>query len=471
MQTTPQRSLTAQQFQAVAGTADWRVIGGDALAWFTTSSHSAGARLVRRLARAAAQAAAPEQGSDRGAEVGSDRASDLVGRPDLPDADVRAGGVRVRIRRPGDRFTGHEVRLATAISTVADELGATADPSALQLVQVGVDTRDAPALAGFWEQVLGHDRVGEVALRDPLRRLPSLWFQEQDDARPLRNRLHLDVVTPQPVAARTLAAVPDLGGTTRFHHGYYATVADADGNEVDLLPLQEGADRWDGPGTEDWRLVFPAMAGYRSDDPSALLQLVDRAAELADDAGLALGIDLRPGLVVMDTGKDLWEMHDGYQLLAAQIQAAARELGLRADPDLLRFVQVGVDAVDVPGVRRFWAAALGYAEDPRPGLTDLICPHQLTMPLFLQPLDPDDPGHPEDPDDPGARARRAQRNRIHLDVFLPDDQAERRLAAALAAGGRVTHDAEAPAWWTVADPEGNEVCLAVSPGREERWGE
>ena len=44
-------------------------------------------------------------------------------------------------------------------------------------------------------------------------------------------------------------------------------------------------------------------------------------------------------------------------------------------------------------------------------------------------------------------------------------------AIALAAGGRVTHVAGAPAWWTLADPEGNEVCIAVSPGREELWGE
>ncbi|MET0577173.1 MAG: VOC family protein, partial [Ilumatobacteraceae bacterium] len=39
----------------------------------------------------------------------------------------------------------------------------------------------------------------------------------------------------------------------------------------------------------------------------------------------------------------------------------------------------------------------------------------------------------------------------------------------LAAGGRVVYDAEAPEWWTLADPEGNEVDIAVTVGREELW--
>jgi Glyoxalase-like domain len=60
----------------------------------------------------------------------------------------------------------------------------------------------------------------------------------------------------------------------------------------------------------------------------------------------------------------------------------------------------------------------------------------------------------------GARERRSERNRIHIDVWVPHDQAEARVAAALAAGGRMVTDEHAPAWWTLADPEGNEadVC-------------
>ena len=58
-------------------------------------------------------------------------------------------------------------------------------------------------------------------------------------------------------------------------------------------------------------------------------------------------------------------------------------------------------------------------------------------------------------------AERSQRNRIHIDVYVPHDQAEARIAAALTAGGRIVSDANAPGWWTLADPEGNEADLAI----------
>jgi len=55
---------------------------------------------------------------------------------------------------------------------------------------------------------------------------------------------------------------------------------------------------------------------------------------------------------------------------------------------------------------------------------------------------------------------RPQRNRIHIDLYLPEDQAQARIQAAVAAGGRIVNDAHAPGWWTLADPEGNEVDVA-----------
>jgi 4a-hydroxytetrahydrobiopterin dehydratase len=62
-------------------------------------------------------------------------------------------------------------------------------------------------------------------------------------------------------------------------------------------------------------------------------------------------------------------------------------------------------------------------------------------------------------------APRPQRNRIHVDVWVPHDQAETRVAAAIAAGGRLRSDEHAPEWWTLADAEGNEVDVATVLGR------
>jgi 4a-hydroxytetrahydrobiopterin dehydratase len=63
-------------------------------------------------------------------------------------------------------------------------------------------------------------------------------------------------------------------------------------------------------------------------------------------------------------------------------------------------------------------------------------------------------------------APRPQRNRIHIDVSVPHDQAQARLEAALAAGGRLLSDAEAPAFWVLADPEGNEACITTWQARD-----
>lgn len=63
-------------------------------------------------------------------------------------------------------------------------------------------------------------------------------------------------------------------------------------------------------------------------------------------------------------------------------------------------------------------------------------------------------------------APRPQRNRIHLDLDVPHDAARGRIDAALAAGGRLVSDAAAPAFWVLADAEGNEACICTWQGRD-----
>jgi 4a-hydroxytetrahydrobiopterin dehydratase len=128
--------------------------------------------------------------------------------------------------------------------------------------------------------------------------------------------------------------------------------------------------------------------------------------------------------------------------LARQISAAARELGASADPTVVQHVRVAIDVPVTAEVRPFWRAVLGYTEV---GDEDLVDPLRRGPSFWFQQMD----------------APRTQRNRIHIDVYLPDDQVQARIAAALAAGGHVVSDANAPEWWTLADAEGNEVDLAV----------
>ena len=133
--------------------------------------------------------------------------------------------------------------------------------------------------------------------------------------------------------------------------------------------------------------------------------------------------------------------------LARQISAAARALDLPADSTAVQTVLVAIDALVGPAVRPFWRAVLGYQDV---GDKDLVDPHGRGSSFWFQQMD----------------ASRPQRNRIHVDISVPHDQAEARIAAALAAGGHLLTDRYALAWWTLADAEGNEVGVATWMGRD-----
>ncbi|GAA0910386.1 hypothetical protein GCM10009557_84820 [Virgisporangium ochraceum] len=333
-------------------------------------------------------------------------------------------------------------RSSRADSAAARDLGLAADPAVLQTVRLVIETADGPLLLPFWRTVLAYEPVGADGLRDPSRRDPGLSFRPSPH-RPLRDRIHVDVVrAPDAVEAARAAVEQKPFGP------YGVALADADGNEVDVVPGDRLSPR---PETADWQVLFAAMAFYPVDRPARAADLASAVAGLADDAGLPLMVDLRPDGVTIDGGKDQWEDGEGsatprFVDLAGRIQTAARDLGLSADPTRPRFVQLGLDAVDLPAVRAFWAAVLGYSEDQRPFLTDIYDPRRLNPVLFFQPMDASD------------AERRRQRNRVHLALFVADDQAQTRVDAAVAAGGRVLagSTAERP---TLVGPEGNEVAL------------
>jgi 4a-hydroxytetrahydrobiopterin dehydratase len=50
---------------------------------------------------------------------------------------------------------------------------------------------------------------------------------------------------------------------------------------------------------------------------------------------------------------------------------------------------------------------------------------------------------------------------MHVAVSVAREQAEHRLAAALAAGGRIADDSSPLAAWTLADRAGNRVCITA----------
>jgi 4a-hydroxytetrahydrobiopterin dehydratase len=194
-------------------------------------------------------------------------------------------------------------------------------------------------------------------------------------------------------------------------------------------------------GVDDWRCLYHVVSAHF---PTGSLRqgiaLVDAIGRVVDDAGQEqLNVDLRPaGVTVFLSRRD--------PALARRVSTAARELGIAADPTAVQLVNVTLDALVGAEVLPFWRALLGYRAIGEDYLAD---PARRGPHLSLQPMD----------------APRPHRNRLHLDVAVPHDLAEARVAAALAAGGRLVSDAHAPSWWVLADAEGNEACVATWVGR------
>ena len=177
------------------------------------------------------------------------------------------------------------------------------------------------------------------------------------------------------------------------------------------------------------------------------LELVNAVAALAEAADHHPDIDLRYGSVhIALSSHDAGGVTDRDIALAAQIDALLAERGLTPSHPDLTVVEIGIDALDIPAVRPFWAAILGW-----PASGDEITDPATSGPsLWFQQMD----------------QPRPQRNRIHLDVTVAHDEADARVAAALAAGGTLVSDSHAPSWWILADPEGNEACVCTWQARE-----
>jgi len=199
----------------------------------------------------------------------------------------------------------------------------------------------------------------------------------------------------------------------------------------------------------DWRVVRnDACTHVRTGSFAAGLTLVGAIGRLANAANHHPDVDLRSdGVTVrLRSGSD-GRLSERDVALARQISAAASELDLAIDLNGMQSIQVAIDALVIADVLPFWRAVLGYEEVDD---EDLVDPHFRGPPFWFQQMD----------------APRPQRNRIHIDVYVPHDQAEARVAAALAAGGHLVSDENAPQWWTLADAEGNEADVAPWPDRD-----
>ncbi len=197
-------------------------------------------------------------------------------------------------------------------------------------------------------------------------------------------------------------------------------------------------------GVDDWVILHGG--------PTAVF----RVGSLQEAANLAVAVAEVPGLeprtlltaasdrLTVKLTREMWGTEGRHVEVARAISALAREHGATADRGAVQEVQLAVaakpDAIDLG----FWRAVLGYAELHEDNGLD---PNGQSSTVWMQDLDPAKP----------------LRHAMHVDVSIAREHAEARMQAAVAAGGTVVEDGEAPGTWILADRSGNKVCIAAWP--------
>lgn len=208
-------------------------------------------------------------------------------------------------------------------------------------------------------------------------------------------------------------------------------------------------------GVEDWRVISEgATAFFPTASFAQSAQFVQAIASLPGVQDHVPGVDIREdGVTVrlITLTAEHMGMSERDLALARAISGVARVLGLVAEPGRVQSLLVIPGAPNVAEVMPFWQAVLGYVPRPDSPAEDIIDPRDRGPAFWFEQM--------EQPRGDGGGA-------IHLAVWVPAEQAQARIAAALAAGGRMVRDGAAPSWWTLADAAGNEIDVATTIGRD-----
>ncbi len=197
---------------------------------------------------------------------------------------------------------------------------------------------------------------------------------------------------------------------------------------------------------DDWRRLSVALhARFLTGDFVSGLRFVTAVTEAAEAAGHHPDVTLTYpyvdlALVSHDVGRVTGRDLD----LARRVSEIAAEQGVSSDPGVLAEVELALDTADLAAQGPFWAALLTGGPDAVDG-NDVTDPHGRVPLLWFQDTDAHEP----------------PRQRFHLDLWVPHDRADERIAAAVASGGTVVDDAQAPSFVVLADPEGNRVCVCT----------
>lgn len=201
----------------------------------------------------------------------------------------------------------------------------------------------------------------------------------------------------------------------------------------------------------DWApLVRGLRTRFRTGDFATGLALVSDFGAAAEAANHHPDITLRYGHVdVLLHSHDAGGVTERDRRLAARYSELARARSIPAEPLVLSVIELALDTADQAVIAPFWAAVLRLEAKQGKYEEFEIRAHDADAVLWFQATESHDP----------------PRQRFHLDVWVDPREAQARIAAALAAGGRLVTDAYAPSFWVLADPDGNHACICTEKGR------
>ncbi|WP_134767294.1 4a-hydroxytetrahydrobiopterin dehydratase [Nocardioides sp. 1609] len=200
----------------------------------------------------------------------------------------------------------------------------------------------------------------------------------------------------------------------------------------------------------DWRILFSRLHGrFETGDFATGVKLVEGIGAAADEMDHHPDVDLTyPRVDVRLSSHDVGGVTMRDVRLARTITDLAGRLGATARPDEVSVLEVGLDTWDFAEVKPFWAALLGYESNDR--FEDELVDPDGTMPtIWAQ----------------DAERHDRPQQRWHFDLRVPPEVAERRVKQAIEAGGTLVSDERAPAFWVLADAQGNQACITTWLGR------
>jgi 4a-hydroxytetrahydrobiopterin dehydratase len=196
-------------------------------------------------------------------------------------------------------------------------------------------------------------------------------------------------------------------------------------------------------GVDDWVVLHGgAAAAFRVGSVSEALRLAEAVAGVPGFPGAGALLTIADERLTVRLTRDMWQLEPRHVELARAVSAVAREHGAIADRAAIQEVQLAISAKAGEVDLGFWRAVLGYAPMADDNGVDPLG-HGSTV--WMQELD----------------EAKALRHAMHIDVSVAREHVEARLAAAVAAGGRIVDDGTEHK--TLADRAGNRVCICAWP--------